>query len=74
MKTAVEILDEAFYNTEMTFEEILNKVKQIEKEQIIFSFIEGALISEKLESKPYTFINYAEQYYNETYGQHESMD
>lgn len=59
MKTAVECLEEAFYNTEMSFNEIIALAKQMEKEQIIKAFIDG--VDMVVDGK--VFIT-GEEYYN----------
>jgi hypothetical protein len=64
MKTAVEWLVEQFETTEFMFHDrssIINKAKEMEKEQIINSFDEAIFLTGEYE------LTNGEQYYNETF-------
>jgi hypothetical protein len=50
-----------------TWNAILDKAKEMEKEQIKKSFLEGAEIGEMFNNENRAFITYAEQYYNQTF-------
>ena len=67
-KTAVEWLYEQMpLKIQPHYKIVLEQAKQMEKEQIVNSFVEGADIGEMFNNEKRVFTTDAEQYYNETY-------
>jgi hypothetical protein len=64
-QTAVEWLFEQWDNWDLSIKELFEKAKQMEREQIMDAYNSGQQIP------PF---EYAEQYYNETYGKDKSED
>lgn len=71
-QTAVEWLEECIkigltYEQEVSFEGLFQQALEMEKEQMIDAFMEGADFGEMFNNEGRGFITDAEQYYNNNY-------